>query len=225
MERPAPRAIVFDLDGTLLDSLPLVLRAFGHALEPFAERPTMDIFARLGGPPAKVFNDLLGGESNVAAALERLTEFNRDNGHLIRPFDGIGDRLEELRRRSAELAVWTGRDRETTLALMNEHGLTGYFREVVCGDDLMSHKPDPEGLIEILRRLGAVPSEALLVGDADVDVRGGAACGVETILIRNGRTIDAAVQELAWRTVDSPADAFAAVLSRFSAPSENTVEG
>ena len=56
MRRARPiRAVIFDLDGTLFDSLPLVLRAFQHALEPFGGRPTMATFAALGGPPEKIF--------------------------------------------------------------------------------------------------------------------------------------------------------------------------
>jgi len=214
MKQARPRAVICDLDGTLLDSLPLVLRAFAHALEPFAESPKMDLFARLGGPPAKVFGDLLGGETHVPAALERLTHFNRENGHLIRPFEGVAIWLGELRRLSLLLAVWTGRDRGTTQALLQEHRLEEFFTHVLCGDDLPTHKPDPQGLSAILDQLGVKPEEAILIGDADVDVHGGAACGVDTVLIRNGRSVEADVEALAWRTVSTPAEAFEVVITR-----------
>ena len=217
MKAARPRAVVFDLDGTLLDSLPLVLQAFAHALQPFTESPTMEIFARLGGPPARVFSNLLGGDTHVPAALERLTLFNRDNGHRIRPFEGVARWLGELRGKALELAVWTGRDRGTTLTLLREHGLEDFFSHVICGDDLPTHKPDPQGLNAILERLGVPPKEALLIGDADVDVHGGAACGVDTVLIRNGRAIEADVEALAWRIVSSPSEAFEVVLDRIAA--------
>src|SRR4051812_34433256 len=129
------RAIVFDLDGTLVDSLPLVLRAFAHAIEPFGPRPTMEIFARLGGPPERIFPGLLGGERHVPAAMERLEAFNRDNHHLIRPFDGVALMLGQLRSRGLALAIWTGRDRETTEWLLHQHRLAEFFSTVMCGDD------------------------------------------------------------------------------------------
>jgi HAD superfamily hydrolase (TIGR01549 family) len=206
------RAVVFDLDGTLFDSLPLVLRAFAHALEPFGPRPTMEIFARLGGPPQRVFFTLLDDAGHVPAALERLEAFNRDHDHQIKPFAGAGVLLAQLQARDVRLAVWTGRDRGTTDILLDLHGMTGYFDTVLCGDDLPTHKPDPAGLREIMQRLKVEPAETLLVGDADVDVLGGAACGIDTVLIRHAREVDAKVSAKAWRTVVSPAEAFELVM-------------
>lgn len=212
-KKPA-RAVVFDLDGTLLDSLPLVLRAFAHALEPFGPRPTMEIFARLGGPPSRVFHTLLDKVEHVPAALERLEAFNRDNDHRIEPFSGMATMLSLLQARGVRLAVWTGRDRETTGTLMRLHRMEDYFHTVLCGDDLPTHKPDPEGLRQIIQRLGVAADETLFVGDADVDVLGGVACAVDTVLIRHGREVDAAVSAQAWRTVMLPAEAYALVLDR-----------
>ncbi len=220
-EHPAPaavrrEAVVFDLDGTLVDSLPLVLRAFSHALEPFGPRPTMDLFAQLGGPPKRIFANLLGGERHVPAALERLDDFNRDHHHLIRPFDGVHPFLNELRGRGRTLGIWTGRDRETTQHLLEVHQLGGYFSAVVCGDDFATHKPDPEGLREVLRLVGRAPAEVLFVGDADVDVLGGVACGVDTVLIRHSREVTPTVQAQAWRTVGSPFEAYELLLAQLA---------
>jgi pyrophosphatase PpaX len=216
-DSPAPagnrrEAVVFDLDGTLVDSLPLVLRAFSHALEPFGPRPTMDLFAHLGGPPERIFANLLGGDRHVPAALERLDDFNRDHHHLIRPFDGVHPFLNELRGRGRTLAVWTGRDRETTEHLLQVHQLGGYFSAIVCGDDFATHKPDPEGLRDVLRQVGRPADEAVFVGDADVDVLGGVACGVDTVLIRHAREVTPTVMAQAWRVVGSPYEAYELLL-------------
>jgi pyrophosphatase PpaX len=206
------RSVIFDLDGTLMDSLPLVLRAFSHALEPFAPVPTMQIFAHLGGPPERIFPSLLGGDRHLREAIARLEAFNRDNHHLIEPFAGVPVVLEKLRQRDVSLAVWTGRDRESTDWLLERHGLAGFFGAVICGDDLPSHKPDPAGLREILRRLDAAAPTSLMVGDADVDVLGGAACGVDTLLINHAREVETTVRAKSWRTVSSPFEAYELVL-------------
>lgn len=206
--------MVFDLDGTLMDSLPLVLRAFTHALQPYASQPSMDLFARMGGPPHRMFAELIGNAEHVPEAIRRLQSFSRDNNHLIRPFDGAAVVLEKLRARGVSLAVWTGRDRESTEWLLGTHGLTDYFSTVVCGDDFPTHKPDPEGLREIVKRLDVDLRDVLLVGDADVDVQGGSACGVETLLIRHAREIGEPIRSQAWRTVVSPFEAYEIVLGR-----------
>jgi pyrophosphatase PpaX len=213
MSRPARlRAVVFDLDGTLLDSLPLVLRAITHAIEPFGGRPTMEIFANLGGPPERFLAALLNDVAHLPTALERLEGFHRDNAHLIQPYEGVAATLAALRERGVQLALWTGRDRTSASWLLNHHALEPYFSTVVCGDDLPSHKPDPAGLVEIMRRLQVKPDEMLFVGDADVDVLGGASCGVDTLLIRHRREIELHVAQKCWRTVASPAEAFTVVL-------------
>jgi HAD superfamily hydrolase (TIGR01509 family) len=208
------KAIVFDLDGTLVDSLPLVLRAISHAIEPFGpDRPTMDIFAHLGGPPERFMPGLLNDPKDAPEALARMFRFHHENQHLIRPFEGVAVVLQQLRAAGLDLAIWTGRDRRSTDLILREHALTDYFAAVVCGDDLATHKPEPEGLREILRRLGIAASETVFVGDADVDVLGGAACAVDTVLIRHARQIEPAVQTKAWRTVLSPLEAYEIVLA------------
>jgi HAD superfamily hydrolase (TIGR01549 family) len=206
-----PRAVVFDFDGTLIDSLTLVLQAIGHAIEPFGPRPEKEILARLGGPPERFLTTLLTDVRNVPVALQRMNAFHHENAHLIRPFDGAS-RLLELMKARAELAIWTGRDRESADQLLLEHQMGNFFSTVVCGDDLPTHKPDPEGLREIMRRLGTTPAETLFVGDADVDVLGGSSCGVATLLIQNGRDVDAAIVAKAWHAVQSPLQALEIVL-------------
>jgi HAD superfamily hydrolase (TIGR01509 family) len=208
-----PSAVTFDLDGTLLDSLPLVLRAITHALEPFGGKPTMDIFAHLGGPPERFLGPLLGDVKNLPVALERLQTFHHQNAHLIQPYDGVTTLLDTLRSLGVKLALWTGRDRVSTDWLLKSHELEGYFTTIVCGDDLPSHKPDPAGLCEIMRRLAVRPGEMLFVGDADVDVLGGVGCGVDTLLIRHNREIELHIAAKTWRTVASPDEAFSVVLS------------
>ena len=78
MSRTSPTdAVVFDLDGTLVDSLPLVLQAITHAIAPFGPlRPTMEIFARLGGPPERFMPGLLNDPRDTPAALARMEKFH-----------------------------------------------------------------------------------------------------------------------------------------------------
>ena len=207
-----PRAVVFDLDGTLVDSLPLVLAAIGHAIAPYGRRPEKDIFASLGGPPALFLGALLPDLAHLPTALDRMEQYHRENAHLIQPFAGATRILGALQAQ-VQLALWTGRDRVSTEWILNEHRLESFFATAVCGDDLATHKPDPEGLRAILQRLGVQPADTLFVGDADVDVAGGAASGVKTLLIRNGRQVEPQISAQAWMVVDSPREALELTLA------------
>ena len=214
------RAVIFDLDGTLLDSMPLVLRAFAHALAPF--RPDLDtegIFKRLGGPPERTFLELIGDEAKAGEALRRLESFGFENGSLVQPFEGMRGLLEMLHSKGLSLAIWTGRDRQTTGSLLTAHHLSGFFTTVVCGDDLPTHKPHPGGLLEILSRLDVQPHEALYSGDADADVLGGVEAGVRTVLIHHGREVEASIATRAWHVVGTPPQAYALIAAALRAPS------
>jgi HAD superfamily hydrolase (TIGR01509 family) len=212
MSRAVPRAVVFDLDGTLLDSLPLVLAAITHAVEPFGTRPTMEIFATLGAPPERFLGPLLHDLKHLPVALGRLGAFHRENAHLIRPYDGVSTLMDQLRGHGVQVGLWTGRDRVSADWLLRRHRLEAYFATMVCGDDLPTHKPDPEGLVEIMRRMEVAPAETLFVGDSDVDVLGGAGGGVDTLLIRHERAIEAEIASKTWQTVGSPGEACSLVL-------------
>jgi HAD superfamily hydrolase (TIGR01509 family) len=206
------RAVVFDLDGTLLDSMTLVLQAIAEAIEPYAQLSQAEIFAKLGGPPERFMAGLLKDPAHIPLALARLNTRYNDAWRKVRPYAGIVDQLASLHARQVKLALWTGRDRESGAWLLREHRLDGYFDTVVYGDDLPSHKPDPEGLHEIMRRLAVAADETLFVGDADVDVLGGLAAGVETLLIHHDRPIAEDITTKSWQNVATPREALELVL-------------
>jgi pyrophosphatase PpaX len=206
------RAVVFDLDGTLVDSMPLVLSAFAHALQPFCGELTAEaITAHLGGPPDRTFAALLVDQTQIPEAMRRLMDFSLSNWRLIRPFEGMHDLLDHLRGARHPCALWTGRERESTGWILEEHGIAQKLDACVCGDDLPTHKPHPGGLEEALRQLAVPREQALFVGDADVDVLAGARCGVRTLLICHGRQVDPAVRAMAWHAVTTPAEAYGVV--------------
>ncbi|HWA86319.1 MAG TPA: HAD-IA family hydrolase [Opitutus sp.] len=219
------RAVVFDLDGTLVDSMPLVLRAYAHALQPFYPNLTdEEITARLGGPPERMFAEMLVEPECAETALRRLKECSLANWKLIRPFTGMAALLADLRAAGCASAIWTGRERESAEWLLREHGIAPQVQTFVCGDDLATHKPDPAGLAEVLHRLDVPVGETLFVGDADVDVLAGAAIGVRTLLIHHGRPLDATVRAKAWRVAVSPSEAYAIVRGELP-PQRSVVAG
>lgn len=208
-------SLVFDLDGTLVNSMPMVLASFTYAIKTFQAAPTpLEIFEKLAGPADVCLRNLLHDETNLPDAMERLLEYNRTHHHQIVPFEGAVEMLDTLIKNGTEIALWTGRDRETTDEILSAHELWKYFSKVVCGDDFSSHKPDPEGLVQILDELSLKNSQVLFVGDADVDVLAGYASQVPTMLIRHGRPVSQNIRDLCREWVETPQQAYEIISAR-----------
>lgn len=204
------RAVVFDLDGTLIDSMPLVLRAYAHAIEPFVPGlGTEELRAALGGPPTRIFAQLIADPAKATEALVRMQDYSLTHWKTIQPFTGALPLFAELGAAGVATGIWTGRERESTAWLLKEHGLAEWIQATVCGDDLATHKPDPEGLAAVLQQLHVSPENAIFVGDSEVDVLAGAALHVRTVFITHGRDVPGEIRAAAWRVVEQPPQAFA----------------
>lgn len=176
------RYVVFDVDGTLIDSS----RAIGRGLEDVAwevlgRRLTpAEREAALGLPaPAALDAVGVGGtEDHVRSWIDAIVA-RRDD---IRVFDGVEAMLEDLGRLGASLALVTADTRYELEHVFATFGLMGHFDAVVCSDDTKRHKPDPDPLERCLTLLGADPGEALYVGDGAGDAAAARAAGVDFAL-------------------------------------------
>ena len=151
--------------------------------------------------------------------MTRLIEYMQLHEESIVAFEGMETLLGEFSRRGLPVGLWTGRDRRSTADLLQRHRIGKKLTECVCGDDLASHKPDPMGLMEVLRRLRLGVEESYLVGDSEVDVVAGASVGVRTLLITHGLKLDTRVVEQAWCVVTEPFQAYEVLRKEFASPS------
>ena len=186
-------ARVFDLDGTLVDTLPDLSRTLNAAL------------ADLGLPGVAtevVRRSLHGGlEASVDSALQTLQApvalrellLSRYQAHYdtapaqhSRPYPGVPELLERLRSRGDTLAVCTNKPQALAQRLLGCLGLASSFRVVVGADTCGQRKPHPAPLLHALDALGATPQQAVLVGDSAVDLACAEAAGVDCLLFAGG---------------------------------------
>jgi HAD superfamily hydrolase (TIGR01509 family) len=207
---PNYRGVVFDLDGTLLDSMHLVLEGMAMVVEPFRPRPDRtEVMGSLGGPSAACLLRLLGGRAHLAVALAAYTRFFAEHDESTRLFRGARRLVRELHSAEIPLAIWTGRERSMTEVRLRSLALMDCFDVLICGDDLNSHKPDPEGLLRIVRRWGLRPAEVLFMGDSDQDLAGARAAGVPMVAIHHERTIAPGLLKHPIVVAATPPEAFA----------------
>lgn len=191
------RAILFDLDGTLIDTTDLILQcfefswttvcSFSHSREALIKTfgtPLRDaMYQLLTASDSK--NDTTGISSNqhvVEKLLAAYRSFNLSNHDLLaRPFHGANDVLKELRRRGYLIAVVTSKSRELGLRGLRLCLLDPFLDSTIFLEDTNFHKPRPEPILAALGRLNAPSTSAFYVGDSRHDMIAAHAAGVRTV--------------------------------------------
>jgi pyrophosphatase PpaX len=172
--------VIFDMDGTLTQTNELIFASFNHVASKYLGRTfTPPEIIAMFGPPETGAVKALFGEDRIARAMDELIEFYRDrHAELARLHTGMDEILSFLKGRGVHLALFTGKGRRTTGITLDAFGLNGVFSPVVTGDDVVHHKPHPEGIRKVLDHHGLRPEQVLMVGDSMADVRASKAAGV-----------------------------------------------
>lgn len=189
------RAVLFDLDGTLIDSAPDIAAALNVALRrnrlpPLAEADVANMIGR--GPPVLVERALAanGGGSSPELAQRVLDDYLRayEKEHCRRDtlFDDAAECLATLHARGLPLAVVTNKYQRFAVSALQHHGIAEYVTLVVGGDTLPQRKPDPEPLLHACRMFGVDPAQVLMVGDSANDVAAARAAGCSIVCVPHG---------------------------------------
>lgn len=176
--------IIFDLDGTLADTLPLIYRSFNAAVEPEMQRTMQpDEIRSLFGPPDNhILRDLFPGPSGSEAFDRYVATYEKHHDEHVSLFDGLAGLLAAARASGATLAVVTGKSRVTALFTLHALGIDHFFDLIYAGDDVERQKPDPEAIFAVLQELGKSPDRSVvIVGDSAADALAGQAAGISTI--------------------------------------------
>ncbi len=183
------RAVVFDLDGTLIDSLPDIAAALNHVLvaEGLAPLGTHEVRVMIGDG-AKVLVQRGLAARGVVAAPRHLAAFLRfyeaDDEARTVIYPGVLAALEALREAGHPMGVCTNKPEGPARHVLSALGLGRYFRAVAGGDSLAYRKPDPRHLAAVLEALGGGP--AVMIGDHENDMAAARGCKVPGIFVRWG---------------------------------------
>ena len=173
------RVVLFDLDGTLIDSGPIILASMQHAARQVLDREIAyeELAATVGGQGLVSQMQELDPE-RVDELVEVYRAHNDPLHEALEAFEGMIDVLPRLRAGGRRLGIVTAkRHRTVALALDRFPWLEEQFEVVIAHEDTDRHKPEPDPVLAALERLGAEPSEAAYVGDSPFDIQAAKAAG------------------------------------------------
>lgn len=204
------KAVFFDKDGVLINSLPSVLTAVQEVFaENGARPPTEEEFIEAFWGVTGHHNIEMFFPDIVQEEKERIyREYRKRRNeleHLTVPFPDVKDTLEALKGRY-RLAVVTNTPRREALGLLRRFDIIDYFDEIVCGDDTPNPKPFPDPLFEACRRLNIAPEQAVFIGDTPVDIQAGLSAGVKTYAVTTGKDKEYFEKEFGVKAIDRLSD-------------------
>ncbi len=190
-----PKAIIFDLDGTLVDSAPEIATALNSAMAEIGQPPfpLTEVQTFIGGGASVALKRALaarGTSIDDATFDAMMTSFYKvyaqvsEAGNGLYP--GVKETLGELQRRGMPLGVCTNKAEHITAIALRALGIAPFFASVVGARDDLPRKPAPDMLMAVLAKLGTRPADALVVGDSRSDVGAARAAGCPVIAVSYG---------------------------------------
>jgi pyrophosphatase PpaX len=180
--------VLFDLDGTLVDSGAIILASFKHAARTVLARDVEEeqIAALVGGSNLHEQMRVLS-PAHVDELVRVYREHNRPLHDELEAFEGVEELMETLSKQGRKLGIVTAKGRQTVDLAFAVLSLERYFDAVVTADMTDHHKPDPAPVLKALELLESEPADAAFVGDSPYDIAAGKAAGVFTVAVSWGK--------------------------------------
>jgi len=178
-------AVLFDLDGTLADTVPLILASARHAMAEIRGDPELGEGWReyIGRPLSDTIRDFARDDDEGERLRASYAAYQSEaHDRMVRPFPGALEVVGELERRGVPLGIVTSKGRTMAARTLEVCGLATVFPVIITADDVIRGKPDPEPVHRALEALSApAAAEVLLVGDSPHDIEAGRGAGVRTV--------------------------------------------
>ena len=189
MTHRPPLALLFDLDGTLVDSIELILSSFRYTFRQHVGEvpPDSKWIAGLGTPLFTQLKEFTQDDALARAMIATYRQYQlAHHDEFMRSYEGVTEAMAELRARGHTTVVVTSKMSDLAIRALDFTGLRGTIDLVVGMEDTQRHKPDPEPVRVALAKLGRAANEAVFLGDSPHDMASGNAAGVITVAAQWG---------------------------------------
>ncbi len=175
--------LLFDIDGTVLNTDEFIVQATEHALKTVGYSvPDRSVINKTIGIPFPEYYVILSGSNDqVDALIEAHRNFQYANYHLVKLFPNSLATLRTLKEQGYKMAAVTSRSNKTSIQTLVDAGIFDLFDKIISFEDVNARKPDPAPLLKALEHFQELPENAVMIGDSDLDVQAGKNAGTKTI--------------------------------------------
>src|SRR3989344_6081114 len=175
--------LLFDVDGTILDTREFIIQATIHALStlgyPVPERSV--IAQNVGKIFPEYYGTLAGSTEKLKELIDEHRNFQYSNFNLSVSFPNTVSTLKTLKDKGYKMAAVTTRSRKTSEQPMRDAGVFDFFDTIITGEEVQEAKPHPEPLLKALQNLNELPERAVMIGDSHLDVEAGKNAGTKMV--------------------------------------------
>lgn len=168
---PRFKTFVFDVDGTLAHTNKLIFETFRHVAEKYLSKKLSDeeIIALFGPTEDVILKEWMQDKYEIARS-DYFKFYTNKHEKLVKTFEGLEEIIDLIKRKGMNLAVFTGKGKDSTKITLEKLGLNKYFDLIITGDDVKGHKPAPDGLQKVVEYFDQKPEEVLMIGDSPHDI-------------------------------------------------------
>jgi len=177
---PKFSTFIFDVDGTLAHTNKLIFESFRHVAKKYLNKEVSDEeIVSLFGPTENVILKEWMNDNYATAREDYYNFYSEQHNILANTFQGMDEILDSIKSSNKNLAIFTGKGRESTRITLEKIGYENYFELIVSGDDVENHKPAPDGILKILDHYKLNNDEVLMIGDSQHDVEASKSANVK----------------------------------------------
>ena len=178
------RGVLFDLDGTVINTNELIFRSFEYALDTVLHTSlSRDVLRTTFGRPLAQIMQEMGG-SQAQELRNAFVAYSHQHENDIYLFPQVEEALQQLRAHGIGTAIVTSRLYKSALRDLNQFQLAPYFDVIITPEATDQHKPDPAPALKAIEQLGLTPQQTIMVGDSNLDLLCGKAAGCKTAAVR-----------------------------------------
>lgn len=183
------KAVIFDMDGLMIDSERVTFEGYQHVMKKMGLEITRDFYLTLLGKPIKGiyqrFYDTYGNDFPIEAVIKEVHQYMADlfetEGVPLKP--GLSQLLEYLKAHQYRTIVATSSNRDRVDKILARAGITAYFDDSICGDEVTKGKPDPEVFLKSCEKLGVTPDQAIVLEDSEAGILAASRAKIQVLCV------------------------------------------